>query len=204
MFSVYLLKDKFQTLLRPLSDGCATLGLTANFVTISAFVLSCVVGGAVYVLTLQNALWYWLLPIALFLRMALNAVDGMMAREHNQQSALGAVLNELGDILSDCVIYVPFLYVSGISEQLILIFSILTIVSETVGVMGVQIGASRRYDGPMGKSDRAFWFGVWAAISAHCTISANVSAILTETLCFLLIYTIINRIYHALKEVKNK
>ena len=42
-----------------------------------------------------------LLPAVLFLRMALNAIDGMLAREHNQKSALGAILNELGDVFSD-------------------------------------------------------------------------------------------------------
>ena len=203
MFSVCLLKGKFQTLLRPLSDGLAAVGGTANFVTVSAIVLSCFVGIAVYYLTPKNSLWYLLLPIFLFVRMAFNAIDGMMAREHHQQSALGAVLNELGDMLSDCVIYIPFLYVSGISEKLILIFTILTLLSETVGIMGVQIGASRRYDGPMGKSDRAFWLSVWALVAAYFAISAKTSIVIVETICFLLLYTIINRIYHALKEVKN-
>jgi CDP-diacylglycerol--glycerol-3-phosphate 3-phosphatidyltransferase len=33
--------------------------------------------------------------------MALNAIDGMLAREHDMQSPLGAMLNELGDVLSD-------------------------------------------------------------------------------------------------------
>ena len=32
--------------------------------------------------------------------------------------------------------------------------------TEMAGVVAVQIGASRRYDGPMGKSDRAFVFGL--------------------------------------------
>ena len=31
---------------------------------------------------------------------------------------------------------------------------------EMAGVVAVQIGAERRYDGPMGKSDRAFTFGL--------------------------------------------
>ena len=31
----------------------------------------------------------------LFVRMALNAIDGMLAREHGQKSALGGILNEL-------------------------------------------------------------------------------------------------------------
>jgi len=36
--------------------------------------------------------------------MALNAIDGMLAREHHMQSKLGAILNELGDVVSDTVL----------------------------------------------------------------------------------------------------
>ena len=202
MFSIYRLKRHFQALLRPLSDGFVAVGLTANFVTVSALVLSCAVGFAVYKLASHNTLWYWLLPAALLVRMALNAIDGMMAREHNQQSAFGAILNELGDILSDCAMYIPFLYVLGVGVWQIMLFSILMIVSETVGIMGLQIGASRRYDGPMGKSDRAFWLGLTAAIAAHFSISASALKIIVGAICFLLFYTIVNRIFGALKEVK--
>lgn len=202
MFSIYRLKKHFQALLRPLSDGFVAVGLTANFVTVNALVLSCAVGFAVYKSAPHNTLWYWLLPAALLVRMALNAIDGMMAREHNQQSALGAILNELGDILSDCAMYIPFLYVLGVGVWQIMLFSILMIVSETVGIMGLQIGASRRYDGPMGKSDRAFWLGLTAAMAAHFSISASALKIIVDAVCFLLFYTIVNRIFGALKEVK--
>ena len=37
--------------------------------------------------------------------------------------------------------------------------SIAPIVSEMAGALGPMVGAPRRYDGPMGKSDRAFVFG---------------------------------------------
>ena len=204
MVSVYQLKGSFQKILRPLSDWCAHAGISANAVTIAAFILSCAVGAAIYFGARQNPLWLWLLPAALLIRMALNAIDGMIAREHNQTTALGAILNELGDILSDCVLYVPFFIVLQVPDLLILLSILLTVVTETVGIMGVQIGASRRYDGPMGKSDRAFWLGVLAAISAHCIIPSKVMIIIIETICFLLFYTIINRIYGALREVKRK
>ncbi len=37
---------------------------------------------------------------------------------------------------------------------------LLSVLTEMAGVVAVQIGASRRYDGPLGKSDRAFVFGL--------------------------------------------
>ncbi|MEO6453063.1 MAG: CDP-alcohol phosphatidyltransferase family protein [Ginsengibacter sp.] len=41
--------------------------------------------------------------------MALNALDGMMARIYNQQTKKGEVLNELGDVISDLFIFFPLL-----------------------------------------------------------------------------------------------
>ena len=60
-------------------------------------------------LVARRAVWpFLLLPLWLFLRMALNAIDGMLAREFGQQSALGAYLNELSDVVSDAALYLPF------------------------------------------------------------------------------------------------
>ena len=101
-----------------------------------------------------------LLPAALFVRMALNAIDGMMAREHDQKSPLGAILNELGDVVSDAALYLPLALVPGVEPLLLVPAVVLAVVSEMTGVLAIQIGAERRYDGPMGKSDRAFVFGL--------------------------------------------
>jgi len=100
-----------------------------------------------------------LLPVFLFIRMALNALDGMMARELGMESPTGAFLNELGDVLSDAALYLPLALVPGFSVPLMVAIVVLAGVSELAGVVAAQIGASRRYDGPMGKSDRAFVFG---------------------------------------------
>ena len=60
----------------------------------------------------QIAWLFWLLPIWLFLRMALNAIDGMLAREFQQQSALGGYLNEITDVVADAALYLPFAFVA--------------------------------------------------------------------------------------------
>jgi len=51
-----------------------------------------------------------LMPVVLLLRMALNALDGMMARQFNLQSKMGAALNEMGDVVSDIVLLLPTLH----------------------------------------------------------------------------------------------
>lgn len=204
MISVYQLKTSFQNLLRPITNFLANIKVTANMVTVFAFILSVVVGLIVFYYTKQCKYILWILPVSLFVRMALNAIDGMLAREHNQKSNLGAIFNELGDILSDTVIYVPFLYVCNVNIWVIFAFTILAIISETVGIMGIQINASRRYDGPMGKSDRAFWMSILAIAYMYtpmCTKCMNWALI---AVIFFLCFTIFNRVFSALKETAEK
>jgi CDP-diacylglycerol--glycerol-3-phosphate 3-phosphatidyltransferase len=70
------------------------------------------------------------------------------------------------------------------------------------GVIGVQIGASRRYDGPMGKSDRAFVFGVLGLLlGLNLPIVPIVRYVLWLVL-FLLLLTNLNRARRALAEVR--
>ena len=163
MASIYDIKPAFQKLLRPLTSALAAAGVTANQVTVAAALLSAGVGACIWFQ--PAARWPLLvLPGFLFVRMALNAIDGMLAREHNQKSRLGAVLNEIGDVLADTALYLPRATVPGFSPWLVVVITILAIVSEMTGVVAVQIGATRRYDGPMGKSDRAFAFGLLALL----------------------------------------
>jgi CDP-diacylglycerol--glycerol-3-phosphate 3-phosphatidyltransferase len=161
--TIYDLKPAFQNLLRPLTSALARAGVTANQVTVAAMLLSIAVGAIV--VYRRDVQWVVLLvPVTLFVRMALNAIDGMLAREHDMQSALGGILNELGDVISDTALYMAFAALAGISPIAAGAVVLLAVLSEMTGVIGVQIGASRRYDGPMGKSDRALAFGLLALL----------------------------------------
>jgi len=136
--------------------------------------------------------------------MALNAIDGMLAREHDMQSSLGAILNELGDVVSDIFLYAPFAYLAGLSAELVLAIVICSIIVEMVGVVSIQIGGSRRYDGPLGKSDRAFLFGLLAVLLAFGFDSSFwLNCLLGLGLLFSLL-TIVNRAHRSLKEVKGE
>ena len=202
MPSVYDLKPKFQGLLRPVTNGLASMGVTANQVTIAALVLSVATG--VIVGFSKNLRVLLLLPAVLFVRMALNAIDGMLAREHHQKTPLGAVLNELGDVFSDATLYLPLAFFLPFDAVAIVLIVLLAILSEMTGVVGVQIGASRRYDGPMGKSDRAFVFGILGlALGLHLPIFPAVRPVLW-VLAFLLLLTILNRARGALRELQDR
>jgi phosphatidylglycerophosphate synthase len=159
--SIYDLKPRFQALLRPLTDWLAARGVSANQVTVAAAAVSLATGALVAKYPASHGVLL-LVPAVLFVRMALNAIDGMLAREHNMKSRRGAVLNELGDVVSDAGLYLPLALVPDMPSALVTVLVVLGIVSEMAGVVAVQIGAQRRYDGPLGKSDRAFAFGLIA------------------------------------------
>jgi CDP-diacylglycerol--glycerol-3-phosphate 3-phosphatidyltransferase len=202
MPSVYDLKPKFQSLLRPISNGLASLGISANQVTLSALLLCLAAGGAIYLSRSLRILL--LLPAVLFLRMALNAIDGMLAREHNQKTPLGAILNELGDVASDAALYLPLAFFPPFCAALVVAIVLLATISEMTGVVGIQIGASRRYDGPMGKSDRAFIFG---ALGLLLGLDLPIFPVVRPVLwivVFLLLVTILNRARGALRELHGR
>jgi len=197
--TIYDLKPAFQNLLRPLCRALARAGVSANQVTAGALLGSLIVG-LLFVIS-PGAPWAALLiPIWLFLRMALNAIDGMLAREHDMQTELGGMLNELGDVISDTVLYLPFAMVPGIWPVLVVIVVFLSMLTEMTGVVAVQIGATRRYDGPMGKSDRAFAFGLLAfllSIGLEPGWWANALLLLVGLLAA---WTVVNRAVRALNE----
>ena len=201
MASVYDLKPRFQSLLRPMVRRLAQSGVTANQVTVAALLLSLATGGAIACLR-DEPRALLLLPIVLFVRMALNAMDGMLAREHNQKSALGAILNELGDVIADAGLYLPLALVPGFDAWLVVGTVLLSVMSEMTGVISVQIGASRRYDGPMGKSDRAFVFGLMGLLAGTGVPLGPVIRYVLILMLALLAATIYNRARRALAEVR--
>ncbi|WP_374495784.1 CDP-alcohol phosphatidyltransferase family protein [Zoogloea sp.] len=158
MISIYQLKPRFQALLRPIVGRLAAAGITANQVTLAAMLISLALGLGLF-LNAGNSGAFLLLPLWMFLRMAFNAVDGMLAREFGQQSPLGAYFNELSDVLSDAALYLPFVAVAPFGWGSVGAVIFLSAVSEMAGALGPMVGAPRQYDGPMGKSDRAFLFG---------------------------------------------
>lgn len=139
MPSVYQLKPAFQGLLRPFVRSLAAAGVSANAVTVAAAALSVAVGSVVAILP-QRTWPLLLLPAVLLVRMALNAIDGMLAREHNMQSRLGSILNELGDVVSDSALYLPLALVATFDPALVVLIVVLSVVTELTGVLGPQVG----------------------------------------------------------------
>jgi CDP-diacylglycerol---glycerol-3-phosphate 3-phosphatidyltransferase len=129
--SIYELKPRFQSLLRPTVDWLAARRVTPNTVTLAAFALSSIIGGLLLAFP-QSRVALLLVPAALFLRMAMNAIDGLMAREHDMKSRLGTLLNELTDVAADALVYLPVANVAGIRPPLLVTFVVLGILGVTM------------------------------------------------------------------------
>ncbi len=199
--SIYSLKPRFQALLRPLAGGLARRGVMANHMTVAACLISIAVG-VLLVMRTEHRVLFLIVPVWLFVRMAFNAIDGMLAREFGQKSALGAYLNELTDVVSDAALYLPFAFLPGSYPWLVLAVILLSVISEMTGTVAVMTGASRRYDGPMGKSDRAFVFGlVGLLVGAGVTPGAWLNWISTAV-AVLIAVTIVNRVRKGLAELR--
>ena len=159
MISIYKLKPKFQKLLQPLLLLLKRIGVSPNHITVFTIFFSLLIGYILF-LAIDNSFWFIIVALGLLIRMMLNALDGMMANQFNLQSKLGEILNEIGDVISDIAIYFPFLYIEAIKSEYVIFFIFLSIINEFCGVLAKLISGSRRYDGPMGKSDRAFLVGI--------------------------------------------
>jgi len=163
MPTLYALKPGFQAMLRPVVARLARAGVTANQITVATGAASVALGAG---LAWQHRGWILLLPF-LFVRMALNAIDGMLAREHGQQSRLGAMLNEMTDAVSDAALTLPLITMPDWNPLLVAVAIFFAALTEMAGVMGLTLGSTRRYDGPFGKSDRALALGAistWLAL----------------------------------------
>ena len=201
MATIYDLKPAFQGLLRRPANALARAGITANQVTLAALVMSALAGLLVLLYPTHRGVLA-VVPVVLFLRMALNAIDGMLAREHGMKSKLGAVLNELGDVVSDAVLYLPFAFVPGVPAGWVVLVVLVGILGEMAGVVAVQVGASRRYEGPFGKSDRAFLFGLLALLLAVGVEPGAWLGVLLAAACALGVLTVLNRARAALREAR--
>lgn len=164
--AVYGLKPRFRAALRPvLAFACR---FHPNTVSLAAVAFAAFAGLALW----QAAAHAWLLlavPPLLFLRIAANALDGMVAQERALASPRGELVNEFSDRVNDTLILAG-LAASGLAPGALVAAALAgTLLVSYLGVLPKAAGGSRRYDGPMGKADRMLLLGVaciaaWAAV----------------------------------------
>jgi CDP-diacylglycerol--glycerol-3-phosphate 3-phosphatidyltransferase len=193
MPSVYDLKPRFVALLAPLVRRCALAGVTPNTLTVAALVLSAFAGAALWSFPGSPACLV-AVALALLVRMALNAMDGALARTTGKSTKSGEVLNEMGDVAADALLYLPLVRLAPAAAIPIVLFAILAIFTEMAGLLGRIVGRGRRYDGPLGKSDRALLVGLFLIARAVGAPGGPWEIALFAAADLLLAFTVIRRL----------
>ena len=198
MISVYKLKPKFQKFIQPLLSNLRKNGITPNQLTLFSVFFSIGIGFLIGY-EFQHKWFLIIVPIGLLIRMMMNALDGMMARQFNLQSNTGEILNELGDVISDVVIIFPLVFIGGINVYLVLFFVFMTMINEFAGLLGKVVGKERRYDGPMGKSDRALFVGIFCLTYYFWPDLSLYSNYVFGLVCVLIIWSTFIRLKKAIE-----
>jgi len=154
-------------LLRPFVDASTRLGLTPNGVSVVAFGLAVLAGGAFYWggPAVSGNTWFYVLgALLVFLNGWLDLLDGALARELDVDSRGGDLLDHVLDRYADVVILAGL--AAGI-EQYALGFLAVTgvLMTSYLGTQIQAVGLTRQYGGLLGRADRLALVGLVGVVA---------------------------------------
>ncbi len=150
---IYGIKPKFQQVLMTVERPLVRWRVPPDVLTLSALGISFLGGFALF--ASQWTVWTLLaVPFAVLIRICLNALDGMVAKDLGVARPWGEVLNELCDRLADVAFFVGLALVPGINIPIVVGVLVLMLVTSYVGILSRAAGGPRQYGGVMGKADR--------------------------------------------------
>jgi len=191
-----ILKNK----LTPVARFFAAKGLGAERVAYAATAFSFLAGAVI----LYGSGRKWsllLLTLSLLFLAGLNSIEEISAQGEDRKNKREIVVKELGNVLSEAFLYLPLCRFRGFPAFWIVLIVVFGIVSEMAGVIGIQFGASRRYDGPMGRGNRAIVFGLIGLVVGGGLRPGLWLGGIFIIVFILLIVTIVNRLTRAQKEI---
>ena len=143
--------------------------------------------------------------ILIFVRMTLNALDGMIAIERGNLRLKGEVVNALPDRYSDIFTMLGITFSVGCNTILGTIATVLVLLVSYTGMLGKAIGVKWQHQGPLGKVERFIfiiiatllqfvfvrkgvnlnftvfnWLMIWFIISSQVTVFSRVRGIMRE------------------------
>jgi CDP-diacylglycerol--glycerol-3-phosphate 3-phosphatidyltransferase len=151
--SLYAIKPWFVARLRRIEDALVGRAVSADSLSYAAVVTSIVAGGALVTGAALDEPLVWLAVAPLcVVRLALNALDGSVARRTGTARTFGVVLNEVADRAADAAligslgfVVSPVLAVGAVAAA----FGV-----SLTGVLALALTGTRATSGPMGKADR--------------------------------------------------
>ncbi|MFQ5796486.1 MAG: CDP-alcohol phosphatidyltransferase family protein [Candidatus Bipolaricaulia bacterium] len=210
---IYQLKPAFRKRLRPLLKRLR--GVHPDWLTGAALAVSLIAGALIYASRYPGFLFLLLLvPPLLFVRLALNALDGMLATETGTARPQGEILNELFDRLADVAILLGAVFSDHSIRWLGLLAIVAVLLVSYAGILGKAAGASRQYGGPLGKADRMVYLMVACAAQFALSASGRETVLIFDArssvfdlvwIWFLLgaVWTVLQRSFDAWKELGN-
>ena len=161
---IYAIKPKFQQCLKPVEKLFVKFKIHPTIINILALLLS-IIGGIVLYLSDKYLLLLIYIPFLSFVRTALNALDGMVARDLNvKNQPFGEVLNEFMDRISDAIIFFGLALTSYTDAILGSAVTIIILLNSYLSIVSKSAGGSRQYGGIIGKADRMIYLGIMAVI----------------------------------------
>ena len=163
--SLYDIKPWFVRRLRRIEDVLVARRVSPDSLTFAAVGVSLATGGFIAAggLLDQPLLWLAVPPLVL-IRLALNALDGSVARRTRTSRPIGAAYNEIGDRLSDAATVGAAAFVTRPALALGALAS--CYLASSTGVLALALTGKRDSGGPAGKADRAAMLALGASAGA--------------------------------------
>jgi CDP-diacylglycerol--glycerol-3-phosphate 3-phosphatidyltransferase len=161
---IYQVKPKFQHALGGIETVLVRHRVHPDYLTVGALLLS-VLGGV--------ALWgsHWsrwlllLIPVVAIGRTALNALDGLVARDAGLARPWGEVLNECCDRLADVALLGGASVAIGSDARLGAVAIVVMLLCSYLSIVSKAAGGKRQYGGIMGKADRMIYLSIASVIA---------------------------------------
>ena len=201
---LYLQKGNFQKMIRWMAGSW----MRANHATVFGCIFI-MLTAAGFIIGFHYPRYRWtllLVPLFLLLRMAMNALDGMLSREYSTATVAGEILNETLDIGGDTVCYGSLYFIPQAPHVVLTTFLILTWAAEFFGVLGKSMpGGIRRHETVGGgKPDRAFWMGLLALICFFNPGFSQYIPLYLGAVSVLVFFTCILRVKRTLEAARGK
>lgn len=152
MQGLYALKPWYTRRLNRFVDGAVRRGTSPDLFTALG-----ILGGALAGLALALGWWWAAIPL-LALRLAGANLDGAVARARGVSRPWGFVLNEIGDRLSDLLMWAGLAWWAAQHSTTALVWVLVATVAATLptvaSLSAAGAGATRRNGGPLGKTER--------------------------------------------------
>jgi CDP-diacylglycerol--glycerol-3-phosphate 3-phosphatidyltransferase len=103
-----------------------------------------------------------LVPLAAGVRLAINLVDGALARATDRSHPRGELLNEVSDRLADIALLGPVAFLPGAQRETVLLGLTGAVLASFVGVASRAAGGARLYSGVLSKPGRMALLAVFA------------------------------------------